>query len=115
MDRYNVENSYLDEKEDALNSLRILAEECGPAFLPHLEKCFDEAYKLLIHPQDDIRKAAVDALAQFCVALSRPADAAEGESAQVKARSSKVTNEKSHLGRVTHVYGQYFSRGIQFV
>ncbi|KAF0294994.1 Importin-4 [Amphibalanus amphitrite] len=74
---YNVENSYLDEKEDALNSLRILAEECGPVFLPHLEKCFDETYKLLIHPQDDIRKAAVDALAQFCVSLSR-SDAVEG-------------------------------------
>ncbi|XP_037085463.1 importin-4-like [Pollicipes pollicipes] len=75
---YNVENSYLDEKEDALNSLRILSEECGAAFLPHLEKCFDETYKLLIHPQDDIRKAAVDALTQFCVALSRSADTADG-------------------------------------
>ena len=90
-----MENSYLDEKEDALNSLRILAEECGPAFLPHLEKCFDETYKLLIHPQEDIRKAAVDALAQFCVALSKPTDAGEGQCRGPLGRSGRASRHMS--------------------
>lgn len=42
-----------------------------PAFLPYLEKSFDEVLKLLTYPQDDIRKAAVEAVTQFIINFSK--------------------------------------------
>lgn len=39
------------------------------AFLPYIEKCFEEIFKLINYPQDDIRKASVEALLQFCISF----------------------------------------------
>lgn len=41
------------------------------AFLPYIEKSFEEIFKLINYPQDDIRKASVEALLQFCIALHK--------------------------------------------
>nr|CAD7462078.1 unnamed protein product [Timema tahoe] len=43
----------------------------GLAFLPYLEKCFEEVSKLITYPQDEIRKAVLDTLLQFCISFSK--------------------------------------------
>ncbi|XP_076355100.1 importin-4-like isoform X1 [Tachypleus tridentatus] len=70
---YSVENSYLEEKEDTCCALREIAANVGATFLPYLEKCFEEVQKLLEHPGENVRKAAVSALGQFCVTLHQVA------------------------------------------
>ncbi|XP_056634376.1 importin-4-like [Diorhabda carinulata] len=67
--RYSVENSYNEEKEQACLSLKDICLNTGAAFLPYIEKCFEEIFKLINYPQDDIRKASVEALLQFCITL----------------------------------------------
>lgn len=51
----------------------ILVDFCNfsAAFLPYIEKSFEELFKLINYPQDDIRKASVDALLQFVIALNK--------------------------------------------
>ncbi|KAJ8957095.1 hypothetical protein NQ318_007310 [Aromia moschata] len=67
--RYSVENSYNEEKEQACLALREICLNTGNAFLPYIEKSFEEIFKLINYPQEDIRKASVEALLQFCIAL----------------------------------------------
>ncbi|XP_066250026.1 importin-4-like [Euwallacea similis] len=67
--RYSVENSYNEEKELACQALREICSNTGPAFLPYIEQSFDEIFKLVNYPQDDIRRASVEALQQFCISL----------------------------------------------
>ncbi|XP_018577628.1 importin-4 [Anoplophora glabripennis] len=69
--RYSVENSYNEEKEQACLALREICINTGPSFLPYIEKSFEEIFKLINYPQDDIRKASVEALLQFCIALHK--------------------------------------------
>ncbi len=52
-------------------ALKQLAEFSGVAFLPHISPCFENIYKLLDHSSEDIRKSALDALAQFIVTLNQ--------------------------------------------
>ncbi|XP_053677381.1 importin-4-like [Anopheles nili] len=66
---YSVENAYMDEKEEAILALMEFAEHTGPAFAPFIQTAFEEIYKLLNHPNEDIRKASIDAVKQFVVAL----------------------------------------------
>lgn len=66
---FSVENAFLDEKEEAILALKQLCEFTGPAFTPYIQTCFEAIYKLLDHPQEDIRKVAIDALTQFIVSL----------------------------------------------
>jgi hypothetical protein len=40
------------------------------AFIPFLEKSFEEVFKMINYPHDEIRKAAVDALRQFCISFN---------------------------------------------
>lgn len=68
---YRVENAYVEEKEEACLALREIAENTGSAFLPYLEKSFDEVLKLLTYPQDDIRKVSVEAVTQFIINFSK--------------------------------------------
>ncbi|CAH1269854.1 IPO4 [Branchiostoma lanceolatum] len=68
---YSVENSYLEEKEDTCNSFGEIAENSGSAFLPYLEECFNEIFKLIEYPAATIRKAAVTSVGQMCVALHK--------------------------------------------
>ncbi|XP_050295458.1 importin-4-like [Anthonomus grandis grandis] len=69
--RYSVENSYNEEKEQACLALREICINTGVAFLPYIEKSFEEIFKLVNYPQDDIRRAAVEALQQFCIYLHK--------------------------------------------
>lgn len=69
--RYSVENSYNEEKEQACLTLREICSNARQAFLPYIEKSFEEIFKLINYPQEDIRKASVQALLQFCVGLHK--------------------------------------------
>ncbi|CAG9770533.1 unnamed protein product [Ceutorhynchus assimilis] len=69
--RYSVENSYNEEKEQACLALRVICANTGNAFLPYIEQTFDEIFKLINYPQDDIRRASVEALQEFCIALHK--------------------------------------------
>jgi hypothetical protein len=40
------------------------------AFVPFLEKSFEEVFKVINYHQDDIRKAAIAALRQFCICFN---------------------------------------------
>lgn len=91
--RYSVENSYNEEKEQACLALKEICVNTGyviltfltfdlqsysslsilfrTAFLPYIEKSFEEIFKLINYPQDDIRKASVEALLQFCISVHK--------------------------------------------
>lgn len=73
---FSVENAFLDEKEEAVLALRQIAEHTGVAFVPYIQPCYEAIYKLLDHPQEDIRKVAIDALTQLVVSLHATGDAA---------------------------------------
>lgn len=66
---YSVENAYMDEKEEAILALMEFAEHTGPAFAPFIQTSFEEIYKLINYPNEDIRKASIDALRQFVISL----------------------------------------------
>ena len=40
--RYSIENSYLEEKEDACNAIREIAENVGELFYPYLDECYQQ-------------------------------------------------------------------------
>ncbi|XP_076287223.1 importin-4 [Lasioglossum baleicum] len=83
---YNVENAYIDEKEEAIMALKDIAEHTEEAFLPYLQTAFEETFKLINYPQEDIRKAAIDGLLQFCINFSK-INTNEGKEALLKALS----------------------------
>ncbi|XP_055689529.1 importin-4-like [Lutzomyia longipalpis] len=64
-----VENAFMDEKEEAIIALREIALHSGAAFAPYIQTAFQEVYKLINYPQDDIRRVAVEALTQFTVSF----------------------------------------------
>ncbi|KAG5680978.1 hypothetical protein PVAND_010452 [Polypedilum vanderplanki] len=66
-----VENAYMEEKEEAIIALKELAEHTGPAFAPYIKVSFEEIYKLLPYPNEDIRQSSVEALCQFVIALHK--------------------------------------------
>ncbi|XP_017781860.1 PREDICTED: importin-4-like [Nicrophorus vespilloides] len=67
--RYTVENSYNEEKEQACLSITEICKHMGSDYLPFMDKSFEEIFKLVNYPQDDIRIAAILALEQFCITL----------------------------------------------
>ncbi|XP_043351877.1 importin-4 isoform X5 [Dermochelys coriacea] len=67
----SVESAYVDEKEDACATLGEIAANASVAFLPYLESCVPEVFQLLEFPHLGVRKAAYEALGQFCIALHR--------------------------------------------
>ncbi|XP_017080814.2 importin-4-like isoform X2 [Drosophila eugracilis] len=71
LDGFQVENDYVIEKEEAILALKEFAEHTGAAFAPYLQSAFENVYKMIDHPQDDVRKACADALCGFIVALSK--------------------------------------------
>lgn len=83
---YTVENAYLEEKEEAVLALKELAQYSGVSFLPYLEQCYVEVFKLMNYPQEDVRKAAIDCLLQFCINFSK-IETVEGKQALLKALS----------------------------
>lgn len=64
-----IENSYLEEKEEAIVALKEMAEHTGTAFAPYLQTSFEEIYKLLNYPNEDIRQSSIEALRQFIISL----------------------------------------------
>lgn len=64
-----IENSYMEEKEEAVIALKEIAEHTGAAFAPYLRTAFEEIYKLLNYPNEDIRQSSVEALCQFIISL----------------------------------------------
>lgn len=68
-DILGIENSYMEEKEEAVIALKELAEHTGSAFAPYIQVSFEEVYKLLNYPNEDIRQSSVEALSQFVVSL----------------------------------------------
>ncbi|KAK2578828.1 hypothetical protein KPH14_002445 [Odynerus spinipes] len=83
---YSVENAYIEEKEEAIMALKEIAQYTEEAFLPYLEKSFEEIFKLVNYPQEDIRKAAIEALLQFCINFSK-INSNEGRQSLLKALS----------------------------
>ncbi|XP_058803486.1 importin-4-like [Phymastichus coffea] len=83
---YSVENAYVEEKEEAILALREIAENTKEAFMPYLESSFEEVLKVVNYPQEDIKKAAIDALMQFTVNFSK-IETPEGKAATQKALS----------------------------
>uniref|UniRef100_A0A8D0GHS6 Importin 4 n=1 Tax=Sphenodon punctatus TaxID=8508 RepID=A0A8D0GHS6_SPHPU len=67
----SVENAFMDEKEDACVALGELATSASVSFLPYMENCFQEVFKLMECPHLNVQKAAFKALGQFCVGLHR--------------------------------------------
>ncbi|KAF4087623.1 hypothetical protein AMELA_G00072670 [Ameiurus melas] len=63
---FSVENAYMDEKEDACDSLGEIAFNTGAAFQPFLESSFEQVYGLCDFPHENVRRAAFGALGQFC-------------------------------------------------
>jgi hypothetical protein len=70
-DILGVENAYMEEKEEAIIALKELAEHTGAAFAPFVKVSFEEIYKLLPYPNEDIRQSSVEALSQFVVSLHK--------------------------------------------
>lgn len=64
-----IENAFMEEKEEAVIALKEIAEHTGAAFAPYIRTSFEEIYKLLNYPNEDIRQSSVEALCQFVVSL----------------------------------------------
>ncbi|GIX85241.1 importin-4 [Caerostris extrusa] len=67
---YSVENAYSEEKEAACLALKEICDEVGSDFLPYLEVCYKEVKKLVDHLSEDVRRAAIGTLGQFCITLN---------------------------------------------
>lgn len=66
--QFTVENAYIDEKEDACDSLGEIALNTGSAFQPFLETCFKQVFEMKDFVHEDVRRAALGAMGQFCKA-----------------------------------------------
>lgn len=64
-----VENAYMDEKEDAINSLAEISENVGNGILPYMEEIFKEAFLLIDFPHCNVRKASVTACCRLCIVI----------------------------------------------
>ncbi|XP_069341958.1 importin-4 isoform X1 [Eulemur rufifrons] len=76
---YSVENAFFDEKEDACSALGEISVNTSVAFLPYMESVFEEVFKLLECPHLNVRKAAHEALGQFCCALYKTCQSCPSE------------------------------------
>jgi len=84
--QFNVENAFMEEKEQACLALGELARQAGISFMPYMDQCFEEVFKMVQFPHSDIRRTAIDALAQFCISLTSIKNE-QGEQALLKALS----------------------------
>ncbi|KAH8370755.1 hypothetical protein KR093_004889, partial [Drosophila rubida] len=71
---YELEIQFMHEQEEAISTLKEFASNTGSAFAPYLQKAFETVYKVVEHPQDSIRKVAVEALCGFVTALHKMGD-----------------------------------------
>ncbi|XP_072234356.1 importin-4 [Leuresthes tenuis] len=63
---FSVENAYIDEKEDACDALGEIAYSTSAAFQPFMESSFQQVYEMRDFPHEDVRRAALGAMGQFC-------------------------------------------------
>ncbi|XP_052844882.1 importin-4 isoform X1 [Drosophila gunungcola] len=75
LDGYQVENDYVIEKEEAISALKEFAANTGVAFAPYLQSAFENVYKVIDHPQEEVRKSCVSAICGFIIALNKMGDA----------------------------------------
>ncbi|XP_004864159.1 importin-4 isoform X2 [Heterocephalus glaber] len=89
---YSVENAFFDEKEDTCAALGEISVNTSVAFLPYMESIFEEVFKLLECPHLNVRKAAHEALGQFCCALHKACQSypSEPNSAALQAALARV-------------------------
>lgn len=66
---YYMENGYLDEKEEACSALREIAANVKLGFLPFLQQCSEEVYKLLEYESHSIQKVALRTVGELCCNL----------------------------------------------
>ncbi|XP_037939501.1 importin-4-like [Teleopsis dalmanni] len=66
---FDVENPYLDEKEEIIIALKDFAQHSGHSLLPYIERSYEEVYKKLDHPTDELRKVSVETLIAFILCL----------------------------------------------
>uniref|UniRef100_A0A2R9B573 Importin 4 n=1 Tax=Pan paniscus TaxID=9597 RepID=A0A2R9B573_PANPA len=76
---YSVENAFFDEKEDTCAAVGEISVNTSVAFLPYMESVFEEVFKLLECPHLNVRKAAHEALGQFCCALHKACQSCPSE------------------------------------
>ncbi|XP_019569932.2 importin-4 isoform X1 [Rhinolophus sinicus] len=76
---YSVENAFFDEKEDTCTALGEIAVHTSVAFLPYMESVFEEVFRVLECPHLSVRKAAHEALGQFCCALHKACQSCPSE------------------------------------
>ncbi|KAH8340398.1 hypothetical protein KR074_012207 [Drosophila pseudoananassae] len=74
LEGFQVENDFLLEKEEAILALKEFAAHTGTAFAPYLQSAFENVYKVVDHPSDGIRHAAVETLTTFVKALHKIGD-----------------------------------------
>uniref|UniRef100_F6REF9 Importin 4 n=1 Tax=Callithrix jacchus TaxID=9483 RepID=F6REF9_CALJA len=89
---YSIENAFFNEKEDACAALGEISVNTSVAFLPYMESVFEEVFKLLKCPYLNVRKAAHEALGQFCCALHKACQSCPSEpnSAALQAALARV-------------------------
>ena len=79
VDAIRVENAFMQEKEQALLSLKDICRYVGPAaYSPYLNQSILEAWNLLEYPDEDVRKAAVQAVGVFMMAYYKLAISGAG-------------------------------------
>ncbi|KAM8709540.1 hypothetical protein ACLKA7_016358 [Drosophila subpalustris] len=91
---YQVENDFVYEKEEAITTLKDFATNTGAAFAPYLQTSFENVYKVIEHPHDNIRKIAIEALCAFVTALNKL-----GDGDGVKRASSIIMPKFAHIIR----------------
>ncbi|BFG01530.1 importin-4-like [Drosophila madeirensis] len=70
----HVQNDYLFEKAEAILTLKEFAVHSYKSFSPYLTRSLEAVYKNIDHGQEVIRKASVDALCAFVIALDNVLD-----------------------------------------
>jgi len=69
----------MEEKEQSILVMRDLCKYTGEAFTPYLAEASEEVWRILDFPDEDLRKTAVEASAEFIAAYYRRNDAASME------------------------------------
>merc|ERR1719295_506734 len=73
----SVENSFMEEKQQAISALREFSADTGSAFHPFLHDAFEAVWKVIDFPDEEIRRCSVDAVTQFAIAYFKSGASAE--------------------------------------
>lgn len=103
---YSVENAFFDEKEDTCAALGEISMNTSVAFLPYMESVFEEVFKLLECPHLNVRKAAHEALGQFCCALHKACQSCPSEPNTAANDVPSSTGRPGPGGDVLHAGGK---------